>query len=447
MTQNIQHAGQIKIEHLKLIGSNNTTFDLIEFLVEVNVYEDIFSNFLYGDMVISDSRNLVEKVPILGEELLIAKFTTPSFPSSIEKTFKVYALENRKIVRDNNTQLFTLKFASQEQFIDMSVPLYLPFEGKGHEIVADIYDQYLSLPRKYVFEQNQLKEDENITPLDVLTLTSNSMKFISPGWSPSKCINWIASNSVPEEGVAKNFLFFETNKSFVFTTIENIFRSALEADNLIGTYTYSPAGLSKQLWKSSEKNRINYFQIESLSMANGVDSARAITGGHLANRNIALDIVNKSYKVTDYDHTEGYFEQYHTSGKGKEKTVPVWSKDILPNPLTHISVRTTNPFLFGGTTKSANDVYSDVKGNRLSSLQDLDTIRLNLTVPGRTDVEVGRMLYIKYPALGQQSESESQDTLYSGHYLVTAIHHKINRSEHNMTMEVVKDSLTTADKI
>ena len=70
---------------------------------------------------------------------------------------------------------------------------------------------------------------------------------------------------------------------------------------------------------------------------------------------------------------------------------------------------------------------------------------MEITVPGRTDIEAGRLLYFDYPALGGKAEGDTsqdqQDPLYSGYYLITAIHHKVNKNEHMMTMEIVKDSL------
>jgi hypothetical protein len=39
------------------------------------------------------------------------------------------------------------------------------------------------------------------------------------------------------------------------------------------------------------------------------------------------------------------------------------------------------------------------------------------------------------------TESTAQDKLYSGYYLITAIHHKVTKLEHQMVMEVIKDSL------
>jgi hypothetical protein len=87
----------------------------------------------------------------------------------------------------------------------------------------------------------------------------------------------------------------------------------------------------------------------------------------------------------------------------------------------------------------------EIHGNRLSSMLELTNIKMNMTIPGRTDAEVGRILYFEYPSMGGKSEgdtgSSAQDKLYSGYYLITAIHHKVNKLEHQMVMEVIKDSL------
>jgi hypothetical protein len=76
---------------------------------------------------------------------------------------------------------------------------------------------------------------------------------------------------------------------------------------------------------------------------------------------------------------------------------------------------------------------------------ELTNIKMNMTVPGRTDAEVGRIIYFEYPSMGAKDETDSgssaQDKLYSGFYIITAIHHKVNKLEHSMTMEVIKDSL------
>ena len=78
----LQKAGSVEIVELKLIGSTGTIVDLKDFLVELNIYEDIFSSTLYGDIVLSDSRNIIEFLPIIGEEYINVHFQTPTFDRS-----------------------------------------------------------------------------------------------------------------------------------------------------------------------------------------------------------------------------------------------------------------------------------------------------------------------------------------------------------------------------
>ena len=43
----IQKAGSVKISELKLISSNNTVWDLTEFLIELNIFEINMNVFIF----------------------------------------------------------------------------------------------------------------------------------------------------------------------------------------------------------------------------------------------------------------------------------------------------------------------------------------------------------------------------------------------------------------
>ena len=87
-----------------------------------------------------------------------------------------------------------------------------------------------------------------------------------------------------------------------------------------------------------------------------------------------------------------------------------------------------------------NEIYS----NRLSNIKELENLKLNIIIHGRTDVEAGQIINIGFPSMEPPGESEiSEDKIdakYSGRYLITAINHKINILNHSMSMEIVKDS-------
>lgn len=440
----LQKAGSVNIREVKLISSTDVVVDLNDFLVELNLYEDLFSSHLYGDIMISDSRNLIDTLPIIGEEYLNIEFFTPGFDNfKIKKTFRVFRLSNRQIVRDNNTQTFVLHFASNELFYDVLLPLYKSFSGKITDVVEEIFFEYVAANRS----ENLVNDDREVQPLNsnteliIMNDTANSVKFVSPGWSPFKCINWLASKSIPKDGNAKNFLFFETNKAFYFGSLEYLFKDALENQNIVGVYTYSPNNIREN---KSKDIGSQFFNISDLEMTQTTDHIKNYTNGYLANRLITLDVYNKKYQLIDYDYVEDYKNNYHTSGKG-DTAVPVFTPDSPRNFTSSVSFYPVNSKLFDNFPGNVSEKMGDIYGNRRSTMLDLTNVKMNITVPGRSDIEVGNILYLKFPGLGPVSEKDKSkdniDVNYSGYYLITAIHHRVTGLEHVMIMEVVKDSL------
>jgi hypothetical protein len=276
----------------------------------------------------------------------------------------------------------------------------------------------------------------------ILNETENKVKFVSPGWTPFKCLNWLASKAIPKDGTSKNYLFYESNKNYYFGSIEHIFKDVSENKNFIGTYTITPSNI-REGQPTKNINR-EYFIATDVQMIDTTDHVKNYTNGYLASRLITLDVYNKQYDVHDYDYVQKYKDQFHTSGPG-DKARAIFTDDSLRNFTAHISYYPVNPKLYNNFPSNINERMKDIYSNRRSSLLDLSNLKLNITVPGRTDVEIGRMLYFSYPALGPKDETDkveiNEDRQYSGYYLITAIRHKITKFEHTMTLEIIKDSL------
>ena len=445
-SEGLQKAGQVNIEQLKLINGTDIITDLTEFIVELNIFEDIFSNYLYGNIILTDSRNLIEKLNIHGEEFLNVKLRTPSFSDKdvIEKTFRIYKLTDREIVRDTNTQTYTLHFVSIEVFYDVLLPLFVPFEGDMVDVVADIFSNYVASSRNFNTSENEtiVTENEKVTELIIMDEASNKVKFISPGWTAFKCINWLATKSLPKTTTAANFIFFESNKNFYFGTLENLFKDASLNNNYIGRYHIAASNIRSDDG-TTDVNR-EMFLAQDVIMSETADYIKNYTNGYLGSRLIYLDMYNKEYQQIDYDHVSNYKNQFHISGPGST-AIPTFSQETFVNFASSISFYPKNPKLFNDFPDNISEKMGQIHGNRLSSMLELTNIKMVMTVPGRTDVEIGRILYFDYPALGPKDATDkvlgAQDKQYSGYYFITAIHHKINKNEHKMTMEVVKDSL------
>ena len=424
----LQAPGEVSIEDLSLIAPTGISVSLLDYFIELNIYENIFGNVMTGEIILSDSANLIKHFPIVGEEYLIVKLRTPGFTNDkrfiIEKTFRVFSVENRVLARDQNTQVYKLKLISPEAIVDSYSIMYSPFKGNITKIIQDLFNNNLKISKD----------------LNVLTGADNNVKFISNGWTPFKCINWLAKKTIPSDGKACNFLFWESNKSFYFGSLETIFQYG----NSIGNYRYAPTSISVGTDDISEKMTL----ITQLTVENGLNYVDGLDSGYFASKLIALNLYNKKQEVAEYDHVEQYLKYKHTT---INNPLPLFSRNAFSrNVNSHVRVYPKYPNLHTGVKKNYNERMGEIYSNRLSNIKELDSLKLNIIVHGRTDVEVGQMIDIKFPDMEPTSESDiagdKVDLKYSGRYLITAINHKINLVNHNMSMEIIKDSFDPAGR-
>lgn len=442
----LQTAGDVSIGEITLVGANGRYISLQDYFVEFNLYESIYNNSLSGDIVISDSRNLITYLPIAGDELLIVSFETPSLGSSskygkISKTFRIYSIENRSIVRDRNTQVYCLKFVSLEAIADSVSPIFEPYTGKPSEIVKTIFDKYLKTTRSIAVDSSagEFQTSDTKTELTVLDNTLNEVTFVTPGWTPMQTINWLAKKSIPSSGKACTFLFWETNKTFYFGTAEQLIDNSAS----VGIYTYSEFTTLKDFnardtFDIKEKMTL----IEKLEIVNEPDQLNNLNDGYLKSTVIDVNLFNKKYENITYDHSNKYTDYKHLN----YSVDPLFNKEVnIANKFRKIRLNPKYPKLFNNAERNINERVGEIYGNRISNIKDLNNLRMNITINGRTDIEAGMKITVNIPDVSPVDESkitrEHVDPRYSGNYLITSIRHKITGgvNRHYMIMEVVKD--------
>jgi hypothetical protein len=435
--------GQVQIDNLVLISFRKQSYlNLTDYLVELNLYEDIFRETISGDIVLSDSRNLINAFGMVGEEYLSLTIRTPTMSSDrgISKIFKVHALKDKMYAKDGSTLIYKLSFMSLEMFQDVLNPIYKAFSGKPEEIVTAIYQDYLAVNRNIQISGETASDVKS--PLTIFGETANTLKFVSPGWSAMKCIRWICANTLPANDKSANFLFWETTKGFYFGNFETILSNPSAAS--IGNYVYSSPSITTNDEEDIKTSKF-MFNIRSLNVAKTYDQFENLTSGYIASRLVDIDIFNKKYENVDYDHGINFARYSHLE---KEKPVPLFDQNTARNPITYLEVNFASPNLHTGVKNNFSERLKNIRGNRRSNFLELNNFQLELTIPGRTDIEAGQTIYIKFPKkqpgalTSQDKNSEVYDNLYSGYYLITHINHKINSRTHYVTMNVTKDSLS-----
>ena len=119
-----------------------TTFR--QLVQSINIYEDIFSTAVSGDITIKDTNNMIMNGPIIGEEKLILKILTPQKNPNQDTTID-YTETPLNVYRVNlvtgageNALLYSLNFTTQEAMRNQVSRVSQSYKGQPSEIIEKI---------------------------------------------------------------------------------------------------------------------------------------------------------------------------------------------------------------------------------------------------------------------------------------------------------------------
>jgi hypothetical protein len=267
----------------------------------------------------------------------------------------------------------------------------------------------------------------------------------------------LAKRSIGAEYKSPTFLFYETTKAFYFASIEELVAYQLKNGEIYSAFVYNTNLSNLQTVSSLTKG---FQTIEALQFITNLDVIQSQDLGHFASTVHSFDMVKKNYKAYYYDHGFNYKKYTHmedgkydtTTGKytvpepedESKKYKMIFPINVLRSSDNKPFVSTVNPGVLDSTEDSIDLHPEEFVSQRTSSLMDLTTLRLQITVPGRTDAEVGRLINLFYPSVGEKTKDDSEaliwDKFISGIYMITAIHHQISPLRHTMFLEISKDS-------
>jgi hypothetical protein len=452
----LMQAGQVQIKCI-LTTMSGEEKDLHQFIGEINIFEDMFGNGLQGNILIIDAANLTQNLPIVGEEYIKITLQTPSMDDfKIEKTYKIYSITNRMTLSDVGKTSYVLHFCSVEMYLDMISPVYKTFKGKTTEIAAQIFNDYIAIPRN---------GNDEPTALKIVGTSTKETTFTSPGWSPMKCLNWLGSRSLDDEYKAPGYLFFETNKQFYWANMEALIDLSIKDKSIYQRYVYMAKSISGNSAGSdpttgndaafSRNIELDFQKVEDFELVTTYNNFKNVQNGYYANRVFTLDLLSKKYVPTEYDHIASYADYKHLemiAGKSAAEVAP-FPTNALRGAASYTQFYPKHERLYGSGKESepaqlaVNDTINEVLPKRVSLVNELTNFKLIITVQGRCDIELGAIIYFSYPdgtpSAPDQKNENKEDDYYSGFYLVTAIRHKVTLTEHKMILEIVKDSLHT----
>lgn len=430
------------------LNSYNDGVDIQKLVVELNIYEGIESNSVTGTMVVVDSVNLINNLPIQGTERVSFKLSTPGahqvdhIVDCSEATghpMHIYKLTDKRQINES-TVAYTLHFCSREMMRNYRTKVSEAFSGTYEQMVAKVLQDpdYLD-SRKTLFYQK----------------TRNQDKIVVPNFRPFGAIELMQQRALADDSKSAGYYFYQTTKGFHFRSWESMCVDVRGNPRTPKqTFKYMPMNVNTTGDKAS-KIAEDYKSVEQYKFINNFhDVLDNQAAGTYAHRVITHNIYDKSYKVDDY-HYHNYYEQTkHADGPNPaivSTPVDFDNKGVSDYPESRVTVMPTTQFAHDEDTGSYGiDVTSDgiTDASRVSQqMQVASGTRLKLTIKGQSYLEAGDVIEFEYYAVERKQKEELRpDPQYAGRYIISKIRHRVTNDEYVQVLECVKDSVHTKYK-
>ena len=437
----IPQAGSYELDAATLYDINGGATDIKNLIVEFNIYESMFQPFVTGNLIINDATNLLNSLPIVGQEELELKFRTRGAekPESMVDfslhRLRVVGVKDRLQTKDK-VILYRLELASKESMKNVQMRLSKAYEDTPSEIVKKILKNELKTKKKVFVEP-----------------TRDNRKYVVPNLYPFKAIQTLAKTSTSKETGQNRYVFYENADGFHFRTIQSHFTDA-NGDPVqpVQFFRYFPATFDSGI-------AAQHQNISELKVNNNQDQLKRSIEGAYASKQFIHDITKKEVRQVNYNHFEDFRKNEHL--ENINASGPVYSRtaeDEFDNTLNDFSdnriiVSGKSSYLHSRDDTDLQDYMPEV--NKIPSVRAIAynnrTVNIEFIAPGISDFRVGDVVDIFIPKNRPLRESEKtrtdqQDKYLSGRYLITSLRHfiSVGNAKYNCVFGCIKDNVLEA---
>ena len=447
----LEYAGEYIIEECSIYSTSGEVVDVTALVSTINIFEDIFKSSLTGNIALVDTNNLLTRLPLIGQEKLRLKLSTPQITvadrsRSLDFTdhpLYIYQVSAKVPVNDS-TDALVLSFTTAEAVRSNRIRVSQAFEGEpAVDIIKKIIrdEDLLNSKKEFYYEE-----------------TANNYKFVSPNMRPIDFINSITSRCLSKTyNFAPTFLFYETCKGFFFRTIDGM----LDNKKVKQVYLEDTPNLGIDVER-------NLRRLISHTVVDSTNVMKNMRQGMYASNLLMIDLVNKTVENFNYNYFDsfenGEKQDIHVDEHAKyvtdNKPLASESKDDFgksladydqstvymqavdrnqPNGL--LSVRHSGQFDYSGT-----DSWLQRRKGRFSAMRA--AITMNIVVYGQTNISVGDLIGLNIKNKAHYvTDPNDKDPYYGGRYLITQLRHSFTAMDgqalHTMHMQVVRDTVSS----
>lgn len=402
---------QYELLSVTILSSTGIDRD-VKFIVEdLNIYQDIYSSVISGEVILKDANNILSELSLCGNEYLYIKFQTLDYVP-FEKYFRIYKISDVKF-RNATSLSYKIQFCSEEFILNQQTRISKSYKNqKTSDIVYDIVTKYLGVDSKKFIADVNYEE------------TINNQNIIIPNEKPFEAINWVSSFSI-NSNLSSAYTFFETQSGFKFKSLQK----------MVETRGYTTLYISPQNIVSEESSRLdNKFIINNLEITQMFDLLSTMANGGYSSKMLNLDLTHGKASVLS-------FNPVNNNIKKLNNYLP-FNEAVNRNGVNLINDSSYVRY-FPNFQGSLVDKWLL---QRAAQFALLNNTRMNVMIYGDSQIEAGMVVGVDFPNIVQlnNSQESSRDNYKSGNYLVTSVRHRIYENRFTTYLELCKDSNISA---
>ena len=446
-------SGTTKLEIISARKMKGGNFNLLPYLSEIVIYENIFRPALTGSLILKEAHNLPYKLPLVGDETIDIDISIKDFEDNKVRInpppFHVNSIKDREIVKPK-AQVLSLELISEKFMSDSHAKVSKSYRDKTiSEIVTDIHNTYLDDGSDFSVEPTKRIE-----------------RCVIPNMSPIDAINWLSKRAISENYPAVNYLFYETVSGSFFTSINSLIEKKPVFSCVLTPRVddvYSDLALSLGV--------LNYNKIKFLNTFNRYENTKH---GVYASKLITHDITTKKITQYEYNGFNNWFAGNHlgmfpplsnsdieTKSAGVSRTT--YAPNEEANNFPTIDEKSLSSMIDSRVVfyPKHNQMYSinntdlydnkveEWKLQRFADIGRYEGLNLYVEIAGMSNLRVGQIIDVVIPSPETSSQDGGSDKVndktLSGHFIITAIKHMFNKdnnkADYRMGVELSKDGL------
>lgn len=402
------------------------SFNIAQYISSLTFVETMDSPYFEGAAYIMDSSDMINKLPLKGEELFTVTYRD-FFNTKITQDYLIHSVEMNNPGKQQNNQTYVIRFASPQLMLSDSIIIKKAYSGTIKKMIEDVFNETL--------QSSPLLQNTKL-PLEIEDTVGDNQRIIIPAKSPLEAIDMLRKKAYSTTNKSSNYYFFQTRKKYIMATHEKLIEDGKKVKDFDKNkiYTHDP-GLHTDL--SQIQRAMN--NLIDISWPERKNTSEELLMGAVRQEIVEINYLEKEYKKIKYNYVDNHRDYKHLD---MDKTLDKYNNWHTSSFLNLIYPAEKTPVY---STLLFHDVerkeahYLDIIGPRHSTSYYLSNIMCDIEIYGRNDLNVGDVIKLNIPQYETVEGTKPLNYTLSGYWLVREIKHVMEGKAYKMFCKITKD--------